>query len=227
MENKFTYLRRKIFFLRRIFGLLPYQKIFRRLDNDIPDLYTWNALDIFAGDGEQSSLDMKKYISDIELWENNPEHELSLKNKFPNSIVKIVDSYSEIDNVKEKYNIVLVDNWPRILSGYCEHFDLFPKVVNIMKNRSVLIILTMPKINNAKLFSKEHLKLRKFFYNTDNAIEIPMVHMVKAYERFINENNFKLIDWFCVDRWFLYKFTKWFRTKKLCFLVLRLEKNGL
>lgn len=227
MESKFTYLRRKIFFIRRKFGLLPYQKIFRRLDRDIPDLYTWNALDIFAGDGEQSSLDMKKYINDIELWENNPKCELSLKNKFPNSIVKIVDSYSEIDKVKKKFNIVLVDNWPRILSEHCEHFDLFPKILKIMKNKGVLIILTMPEINNVKLFSKKHLLLRNVFYNTDNSIEIPMDQLVKVYEKFANENKFKVIDWFYIDRWFLYKFTKWFRAKKLCFLVLRLEKNEL
>ena len=83
--------------MRRFLGLLPYQKIFKRLQQNILDLNTWNALDIFGGDGKQSSLNMKKYINNIELWDDNPNFESNLKERFPNSIIKIVDSYEEIN----------------------------------------------------------------------------------------------------------------------------------
>ena len=73
MENKLVNIRRKIFSLRRKAGFLPYQRIFKRLKKNIPDLDSWNALDLFAGDGNQSTIDMKKYLTDIELWDNNPE----------------------------------------------------------------------------------------------------------------------------------------------------------
>jgi len=224
MENRFIYLRKKLFILRRFLGLLPYQKIFKRLQQNIIDLNTWNALDIFAGDGKQSSLDMKKYINNIELWDNNPNFESNLKERFPNSSIKIVDSYEEINKTNNKYNIILVDNWPRIISGNCEHFDLFPKIIELMKDTGILIILTMPEINNIALFSDQHIQLRKTFYNVEDVAKIPMDNLVSTYKNFANQHGFTLIDWFYIDRWFMYRFTKWFRTKRLCFLVLYLEK---
>ena len=51
-----------------------------------------------------------------------------------------------------------------------------------------------------------------------------MDHMVATYKNFANQNGFTLKDWFDVDRWFMYRFTKWFRAKRLGFLVLHLEK---
>ena len=93
-----------------------------------------------------------------------------------------------------------------------------------MKDQGILIILTMPEINKEHLFSKDHLEKREIFYNTDNPIWIKRDHMVATYEKFANQYGFILKDWFYVDRWFMYYLTKWFRTKRLCFLVLTLEK---
>jgi len=224
MESQFIPIRRKLFWLRRKLGLLPYQKIFNRLSKRNPNLIQWNVLDLFAGDGTMSSLDLKGYLDKIELWDINPQFETILEDRFPNSIIKIVDSYEEINKTKNKYNIILVDNFPRIISGHCEHFDLFPKIFEIMKDQGILIMLTMPEINKKHLFSMDHLEKREIFYNTNNAVRIPMDHMVATYKEFANQNGFTLKDSFYVDRWLMYRFTKWFRTKKLCFLVLHLEK---
>jgi len=224
MENRFIYLRKKIFILRRLLGRLPYQKIFKKLYKDIENLNTWNALDLFAGDAMQSSLDVKKYINDIELWDIDPKFEPKLKNIFPSTTIRIVDSFNEIHSVRKKYNIIFIDNWPRISYGHCEHFDLFPKVYDLLKNQAVVVILTMPEINKVTFFSDKHMQLRRKFYNIENATMVSMDSMVLTYEHFANQHGFTLKDWFCVDRWFMYKFTKWFRVKKLCFLVLHLEK---
>ncbi len=157
MESQFITIRKKLFQLRRKLGLLPYQKIFNCLSKRNPNLIQWNVLDLFAGDGTMSSLDLKGFVGNIELWDIEPQFETILKDRFPNSIIKIVDSYESINNTNNKYNIILVDNWPRIISGNCEHFDLFPKIIELMKDQGILIILTMPEINNVALFSDQHI----------------------------------------------------------------------
>jgi len=224
LENKLVNIRRKIFSLRRKAGFLPYQRIFKRLKKNIPDLDSWNALDLFAGDGNQSTIDMKKYLTDIELWDNNPKFKKDLEMKFPLSEIKITDSYKEVFNIDKLYNLILLDCFPRYFDGHCEHFDFFPRVFELMKDEGVLVIMTMPLINKKHLFNTEHMELRKKFYNTENPFSISLNHLVETYKKIANKNNFKIKNYFFQDRWFLYNLTKWFRAKRLGFLVLHLEK---
>ena len=83
MESQFIAIRKKLFQLRRKLGLLPYQKIFKRLSQRNPNLIQWNVLDLFAGDGTMFSLDLKGFVGKIELWDIKPQYETILKNRFP------------------------------------------------------------------------------------------------------------------------------------------------
>jgi len=224
MENKFIPIRKKLFYLRRKWKLLPMQRIIKKLKNKGIKLNKLSLLDIFAGNGNMTTIDLYNIVENLELWEINKKFEHVLKSKMPNSKIKFVDSFNEINQIQSKYDLILIDSWPRISFGQAEHFNLFPKVFDILNDNGILIILVMPEINGNSV-SKKLLNIRKLFYSVDDPKNIPLNKMIKTYTKFALEKQFNIIDWFYVDRWFLYFLTKWFREKRLCFLVIRLNKK--
>lgn len=224
MENKIISLRKLILHLRRKLQLLPMQRIIRKLKYKGIKLNNLNLLDFFAGDGNMATIDLSNKVGNIELWEINQKFLPELKSKIPHAKINIVDSFKKINSTKSKFDIILVDSWPRISFGEAEHFNLFPKIFDILNDKGILIILVMNEINGNSV-PENLLNIRKLFYDADDPKNITFNEMIDTYNKFALQKKFKINDWFYVDRWFLYFFTKLFREKRLCFLVMIVNKE--
>jgi hypothetical protein len=200
-------------FRRQMKDVLNYVKRKKLLDRPI------NALEVFGRDGQWVTRDYANAVDSLEIWELNPEFEKDLKNNFPQATIKITDSYKEMKITPNKFDFVVVDNPMGIYGQYCEHFQLFPDIYRILKERAVLILDVIPNMDEESkhayptLFNEAHLEYRRVFYKTNHPKDIPMNEMITIYRRMSEENGFEIIDYYYKKRSFVY------------FLVLTVSKK--
>lgn len=219
------YSRLKIAFwnLRRRFKLIPIFSVLREIEKHKLDLGALHALDMFGGKGDMITIDYAPYVKSLEIWEIDQRCEDYLRSRFPNAVIKIVDSYQELKKTSEKFDFILADAWPRLFDSHCEHFDSFPDILKILNATSVLVLNVMPEIKK-KRSKAEHLKCREAFYQVNDSTKISLDQMVKIYRNIVVRSGFDIHWWFLKDRYFMYPLRRWFMAKRLCYLVLGLQK---
>jgi hypothetical protein len=176
---------------------IPIQAVIKiiRKKHGLQDIY---ALEVFGRDGSWLTKAYAPYTTQLQIWEINPAWNDSLHKRFPYATIKIVDSFHEIRKTSNKFNFVVIDSPMSIYGKYCEHFDLFPSVWEILFPKSILLITVIPNVNAiAKrrwpyLFNDEQLRRRAAFYRTNRPEDVSISQMVEAYGRMAKENGYEV-----------------------------------
>lgn len=183
-----------------------FEKVLSEIQKREGSISHFNVLEIFGGSGKITTQYYAKKVKSFEIWEYNPEHEDELKKSYPHALIKITDSFKEILNTNNKYNLLIVDNWVRVYGNYCEHFEIFENLLSIIDNQAVLILNVVPLCSSSEtfirypsLFSDTHLQKRKIFYNTTNPSVIPVEHMLKSYLTKCLKHGYS-IDWSFIEK---------------------------
>jgi hypothetical protein len=156
------------------------------------------ALEVFGRDGNALTKAYAPYTTKLQIWEIDPAWGDSLRKRFPNAMIKIVDSFREIRKTSDKFNFVVIDSPMSTYDKYCEHFGLFPHVWKILYPKSILLITVIPNTNAFArrrwpyLFNDEQLRCRADFYETKRPEDVSISQMVKAYGRMAKENGYEL-----------------------------------
>ncbi|HSL47027.1 MAG TPA: hypothetical protein VK897_26555 [Anaerolineales bacterium] len=158
---------------------------------------TFSALEVFGGAGQNHTPDIADVVDTLEIWERRPEMEPILRKRFPDSTIKITDSYEEMSRTPRRYDLVVVDNFKKALHHY-EHFDLFPAVFRVLNNPAVIILNVIPKVKDR---DPERLRQRQAFYNCSSPANIPPDQMLNTYRRLAAQNGWVMEDSFFTRRW--------------------------
>ena len=206
----------------------PIQRVFKKLKRKNICFDQINALEIFGKDGEVVNF-YPANLKSIEIWEIDPQYSEILKTNFPKAIVKITDSFQEIYNTPRKYNLIIIDN-PMSNYGnedqYCEHFLLFPQIINICDNEAVLIMNTIPRFNPYAqkkypyLFNDKQLKCRNNFYQTKDPAFISNKDLANRYIALFREHGYNTEWFFYINRNFFWK-----KTQFIKYLVIKVSKK--
>lgn len=172
-------------------------KIMKRLEKLKFNLESYRALEVFGSYGLHHTQDIYASVKTVDIWEFEEDCESFLNKFYPGSIVKITDSYKQVQKEKNRYDIVVVDNPTKDVGIHYEHFDFFPSIFNLLNEQAVLILNVVPKVGNA---SDKRLESRAKFYSTDNPENISIHELKKVYEIKANEAGYQLYDFFKEQR---------------------------
>jgi len=112
-----------------------------------------DALEVFGREGDWQTIHYADKVKSLEVWECNPEYEENLRKNLPNATVKITDSYEEIKRTPNKFGLVVIDN-PLLATGHIDHFDLFPHVFRVLKDRAFLVVSMFYDLKSYPLYEK-------------------------------------------------------------------------
>lgn len=176
--------------LLRVLGFSPMRSVCREISRRGFPLSQSRALEVFGKDGRFHTLDYSKYVKSLEIWELNPRYEPDLRNLFPEAAVRIVDSYDQVKESRNRFDLIVIDN-PLCNYGpdgrYVEHFDLFPDIWRICSDSVVFIVNVIPSVDSdvlqvwPNLYNARHLERRREFYGTAQPDVIPIEDMVATY----------------------------------------------
>lgn len=191
-----------------------------RIEKKGIDLSQMNALEVFGGSGKSVDRYVLDKVKKLDVWEIDERRQTELKNNLPKAEIKIVDSFNEIKNTKNRYDIVIMDNPMNMFESHCEHFDMFINIFDILKDQGIIILDIIPKLDDIPTefqYIKEdmHLLCRKLFYGTKNPLNIPIKNMVSTYEDIINKNGY-ILEW---------SFTEERSRNFIYYLVLKIKKK--
>lgn len=127
----------------------PMHKVLKQMKRRGIDLSTLHALEVFGYTGELHTIYYAPYVSSLEIWEIDPRYEERLKRNLPRAKVRIVDSYEEIKLTPDRYDLVVVDNPMQNHGNHSEHFDLFPHIYRVCLSPTIVVLNTIPKIDDA------------------------------------------------------------------------------
>lgn len=195
------------------------ENILEKLSERRVDLSSMDCLEPFGGTGEYTSKIYQNLVKSLEVWEINKDAEETLKNNLPKAKIKITDSFKEIDKINKKYDMILMDNPMYIFNGHCEHFDMYIKIFDIMRDDAIIIFDIIPNLNhgvhNKKYITQEYLLCRKLFYGVKEPYNISLNNMIERYEQIANKNRFS-IEWYFIEE----------KTKdNIQYLVLKIKKQ--
>jgi len=187
----------------------PIGKVFKFIDKKIGGGY--DVLELFGGTGKLNTIyyQNNKSIKSLTLFEILSENCDELKKNCPNAIIKNVDTFKEIENCKEKFDIIICDNTPTIFGDYCEHFEIFPKIFGVSKEKFAVVVNIIMnekdisksfKVTYPTLFKQDHLNRRKEFYRVDNPTKIDIDSAIRAYKKIGKINGYTLEDYMLVKR---------------------------
>ncbi len=208
--------------VRRSLKMIPILQELKEIKKRGVPLEKMSVLEMFGGYGNQITKDYAPYFKEIEIWEIIPDCEPSLKKNFPNSKIRIGDSYEMLKESDSKVDCVIADTW--LSNNPSEHFRLFPYIFRVLNDPALIILNTAPEMQ-AKVLSKEQADNRRKFYKTENPLNIPIEKMAETYTRLCNENGFNVKWWFTNDRHFMYKFRKNNIKRRLVHFIMFLEKQ--
>jgi hypothetical protein len=151
------------------------------------------ALEVFGADGGRLTRYYAPRVQALEVWELDPAHESSLRERLPGATIRITDSYAEIQREHDPFDLVVVDNFvsPR------EHFDLCPHLFRLLADEPVLVLRVVPGAGAATVrqhphvFSREHLERRREFYRTPSPAAIPRPKLYARYAELAREHGFE------------------------------------
>jgi len=192
--------------IKRKFGFTSMQKIFKEIRRRKVEINKLRALEVFGGRGYFHTIDYASQVGSLEVWEFLPECAKYLRFNLPKAEIKITNSYNEIKNITKKYDLIVVDTPICIsVSGHYEHFGLFPDIFGITNDFCILILNLLPYFDDEifkihpELFDNKHLEIRKSFYKTEDAKNIPIDKMVMTYKQLLDLNGYE-IEWFFVEQ---------------------------
>jgi len=163
-------------------------------------LHEFDVLELFGRDGTGHVQDYAKFVGSLEVWEIDREWRPKLECNIPGARIKITDSFQEVRTTPTTYDLLVVDAPLAVTGTYCEHFDLFPHLFRICRERSVLILNVIPSATSGDLkwwpnvFSPAHLARRREFYGSITPEQIALPEMARRYARLADENGFDC-DW--------------------------------
>ena len=179
------------------------------MKNLLPDKLV--ALDLFGDHGLKTSLDYTPFCEKVDLWDINPlVCKIAKKiHKNNNIYVHQGDSILALQNgcINEKYNLVLIDNPPGVYGQktYCENFEIFPKVFDVLHTDSILILnvfLDLQKYcdNHGMKIPSEWLQKRKIFFQKEDVSRIAPYEMIQLYMNKVPDDDFTISDAFLIPR---------------------------
>lgn len=160
------------------------------------DLPRSDALELFARAGDFHTLDYARKVKTVELWEIDPQYEPLLRSRFPRSRVRIVDTYEQIAKCQDKFDLVVSDNPTSFHGPHCDHFDLFPHIFNVLKDRACVVLTVLTEVpadvqaRYPHICDEKHLAARKAFYGVEDAKRITPDQMIATYKRLFAANGF-------------------------------------
>jgi hypothetical protein len=146
------------------------------------------AVEVFGGTGELHTKEYASCVRTLEVWEIEPRFEAALRRNLPEAQVKITDSFQEINNTSRRYDLIVVDNplsnWG---GGHCEHFDLFPEVLRLARDETILVLNVIPSMNALHryrwphVFNEGQLDRRRKFYEVSDPKQIALARIKRTY----------------------------------------------
>ena len=168
----------------RPLGLIPMQRVFRELQHRNVNLADRRVLDVFAGTGERTIRYYAPLVGHIEAWDIDESRIAELHATYPAVDARVVDSYREIQQTQERYDLVIADNHVSPV----EHFALFPHVLRVLSEDSVLVLIVLPAAGP----HEEHLANRRTFYGTDTPEFVSIDEMAARYGDMARDEGLRL-----------------------------------
>ena len=163
------------------------------------------ALEVFGMHGLWITYDYANLCDYLELWEVNPMYAKYAKKFLPMATVRVGDSIEAANKgnlLRNDYNFVVIDNpisGPYNSEKYCEHFDLFPALLERIADKTVFImntVLDMEKIaiRYPSLAFQEWTIRRKKFYEIQNDDEVKKIQVETLVDIYRNKFNKWAVD---------------------------------
>lgn len=183
--------------LRRALGLSPTQQVFRELRRRSVNPDKLAALEVFGGSGYMHTKDYASQVACLDVWEIDARNEQVLKRAFPRAEVKVTDSYEEMKRARKTYDLIVIDNPESLHGDHYEHFDLFPAVLRLATDSTIIILSVRPGVGPTSkdrwdVFDEAHRARRRAFYRTDHPDKVSLKEMVAVYQDFANASGFRL-----------------------------------
>ena len=202
------------------YSLTPFEIIMEELEKREEKINEYKVLDMFGGTGFYQTQYYYDKVKEIEIWEYDEKNINILREKFVEARVFQGDSYEKIKKCKEKFDMIVVDNFIEMFDKHCEHFDIFPDIFKVLKEKSILVLNVVPEASKEilekrkNLFKENQLIERKKFYESEIGNNIPISKMIKKYSEIAKENGFYIKWAFAVQRSFLFNLV--IKVEKIC-----------
>jgi hypothetical protein len=211
-------------------GLLPIQRIMAGIERRGVKLGDLRALEVFGYTGERLTKYYAKRVAALEVWEIDESLEKELRRNLPGAIVKIVDSFAEIERTERTYDLVVIDNHIGMFGeGHCEHFDLFPSLSRVLSDSPIVVTNICSgddKVTRAHyptLFEGPHLAHRRVFYGTSDPTAITLDRLAAHYSALFAAMGFETEWYFMQHKRELYRLVP--RRLGVNHLVLKLRRE--
>jgi hypothetical protein len=156
--------------IRRALRLSPIQQVMKIVERRGSPLKDLTVLEAFAGDGQMQVVDYHKRVAHVSLWEWTTAKIAKLKEQFPAARVLQIDTFEQIKVETDAYDIVVLDASPKS-GNHWEVFDLFPWALNLVRQRTGVIVCTIMVERNPALLkqypecgTEAHRAARSRFY---------------------------------------------------------------
>ena len=132
------------------------------------------VLDLFAGDGSFRSHKITREARIVDAVDRSKTKLDTYKKGMTNVVTHPEDAIEFVNKACiantdfYKWEVILIDNPGRIFGDYCEHFDLFPQVLQLLSqnNPSALVFNVLPNANKRLGSVNKHRGIRKEFYQS-------------------------------------------------------------
>lgn len=180
------------------------KKVLQELNTRGVDLKEMQALEIFAREGNWQTQVYANEVKSLEAWEIDPAFESGLRKNLSGAKIKITDSIKELENKDnfECFDFIVVDN-PQNCYGqnseYCEHFDVIPKILKLLKKSGILIFNINRQPFNYQKFTS-WVERRNEFYELKDAHELKVGWLLDFYKDLFLRNGKKTDFCFSMSR---------------------------
>lgn len=180
------------------------EKVLHELEVKGANLGEMQALEIFARKGDWQTQAYASKVKSLEAWEIDPAFESDLSKNLPGAKIKITNSIKELENQDnfECFGFIVVDN-PQNCYGqnseYCEHFDVIPKILKLLKKSGILVFNINRQPFNYQNFSS-WADRRNRFYRLNDASELKVEWLLDFYKDLFLQNGKKTDFCFSMSR---------------------------
>lgn len=203
-----SYVRHMMWFgpyrLLRLMGITPIGNVLNVMSKHgwVPE--HMKVLELFGGTGK---VHLRHYVDraeSITAWEIDQQSAAALREQHPRVQCEETDTYEAIKAEKRRFDWVISDNPMQEHGGHQEHFDLFPFLPRLAKEKAVLTFSIIPTTNNyyrdlyPGLFNKAHLEARAAFYDVDHPEKLGPEDFRSAFSRHLSQEGRKM-DWWHIE----------------------------
>jgi len=175
------------------------QSSFDKILNRAGDISKYSVLDIFAREGDWQSYRLVGRVKSIEAWEIEEMYIPKLKLNLPEAKILCHDSISFINKGSyKKFDLLIIDNSLNCYGPnreYCEHFDFFHNLNNIIGSGSFVIFNVVKKPFNYSAFP-DWIDRRNSFYGRDDCSELSMEFIEYFYKNLFQNLGFSVIEFY-------------------------------